>query len=250
MGSDDFKKKVIDYCEDNVRVNWTLTPLYVLVAAVTIKSRTSLPLFALWSPLDSVAGVTIIGTVVYVYVSKFFQPDLDHPEMRPGMSCFPLFPSWYKGKRGEVLRFIFKPISFVWDSMWGAFARFFTHRGAVHWPVWGVWLRVSWLILFYYSFQFILMMTFGDVFSIPYFANWLLSFFPWDRGFESVFFYAFCFPVYLSDVFHSLGDFVGSRLKGLPFLNNNQKRGLIHNSSLKWKTRWTFIKKQVRRFTD
>lgn len=230
--------KLQDAFADNVYINFVLSPVYFTGLLFLLVDHFGLPFFGHgWT--DGALPLAVGSTAFYLYVSKFFQPDLDHHTMRPGMNCFPFFPSWKKMKIFRALEVILNPIRFgggsfgvtwLWDSFWKGYALLFTHRGLPHWPILGVWLRVGWILLWYYTIQYGLLFVTGSVYPVPYLMDWALSFFPGSPGFGSVGFFLFCFPIYLSDFFHLVGDMTESRLKQKAFFRP-QSRGLLHHMS-------------------
>ena len=69
------------------------------------------------------------------------------------MGHFPIGRWSQNWKIGRGLRFFFYPINRLWYYLWSPYAALLTHRGAGHWPVWGVWLRVWYLQFMVFIFE-------------------------------------------------------------------------------------------------
>jgi len=246
---------------NNVYVNWVLSPLYFLVIFLVLKK-----IYHLKSGLyvGSAEYYSFLSTLVYVYASKFFQPDLDHHMNRPGKGSFPIpqeleallapvtkpIKKFIKKTRskhasgGRIVKILMKPLIFAlwlfdvmkdilptaWNLYWKPFAYLFTHRGVPHWYVIGTWLRI-----WYVMFTLVLISKFGALLghgelTIRYLSPlylWCTSFFPWEETWGSVGSLLFAIPIYLSDFFHITVDAVGSKLKGTPFCANLNPRGIL-----------------------
>lgn len=218
------KKKWKDSLTDNVRANELLSPVYFIFTYFLIKGSLSFDFIVL--------QYTFLSTLIYIYASNYFQPDLDVDHSRPGMGHFPL-GRWVNAYwSGRFFKIVFKPINRLWYWMWHPYGKLLTHRGIGHWPILGVWLRVSYLFLWIIFFQ-----GFLELFGINFellniFLNgagyWVKAFFPWSQNFGSNYWFLFCFPVYLSDIIHIFVDYIDSAKRGLAFCPKKIPRGKIY----------------------
>lgn len=215
----------------NVAVNHVATPFYFSLIYIILHYYYRVPNFGK-DYLSGAVPLSTISSAVYMYCSAFFQPDLDHPENRPGKHTFP-FPSSIKNFGfGQYLKTFASPINLLWNILWQPFANLLTHRGISHLPILGLWLRIWYLMGVVFLFEMILT-PFGLKGVIPVvFKAWLASFFPWEKGFGSLGFYLLCFPIFISDIFHSLGDYIESYLKGTSYVSQTAKRGYL---AVTWK---------------
>lgn len=210
---------------DNVKFNEMLAPLYFALMSLFLHYNYKIPYVTHF--FSSAIFYSFTSTLVYVFVSNYFQPDLDVRTNRPGMSHFP-FGRWVGAfKFGRVLKMLAYPITFAWYWLWHPYGKILTHRGAGHWPIWGVWLR-CWYLLFWYSILlFILNLVGVDTTKISIFSSWLKSFFPWDENFANFYFVLFAFPIYLSDTVHILVDYYDAVKRSMSFCPPRIARGLI-----------------------
>lgn len=213
-----WKKKKTELI-DNVRANEILSPLYFLIAYFTMNGSIS------WNA--SVFEYTLLSSLIYVYASNYFQPDLDIHHSRPGMGYFPLGRWIGAYSIGRFLRAAFYPINRLWYWLWHPFGYMFTHRGITHWPVIGVWLRVGYLWLWAVFFEGIINILGIDTPYINYVKFWIEAFFPWNAAFGSNFWFLFCFPIYLSDGIHILVDYLESVKRGYSFCPPKIPRGFL-----------------------
>lgn len=214
-----------DKLTDNVRFNENFSPIYFLIILLLLRFEFNLnwitPFFT------SATFYAFTSTLLYLFVSNYFQPDLDIMNARPGMGHFPL-GRWAGGfKIGRFLKFIVYPINRAWYWMWHPYAKLLTHRGAGHWPIWGVWIRVGYLWLIFTIISFILSKISISTANISFIETWLKSFFPWDKNFATLRFLLFCFPIYLADTVHICVDFYDSKKRSMSFCPPKIPRGLI-----------------------
>lgn len=186
--------------------------------------------------LQSVMEYTIIATLTYMWCSRFFQPDLDHDDNRPGKGSFPCgvtpVNALYKffktlltpilGSHGQWLAhaLTFKPaflVAKIWNAFWIPYAFIFTHRGLSHWPIIGTLTRI-WYV--YYAATFVM-----KAFGLPVSELKLMvdGFYFW-KG-VNVYTLYLAVPIYLCDLFHSMGDLIESRIKGFNFCPPKIRRG-------------------------
>lgn len=210
---------------DNVRFNENMSPLYFVVITLIMNKYYGLSLVANF--FSSAVFYGFCSTVLYLFASNYFQPDLDVMTNRPGMGHFP-FGRWMgRYKLGRVLKMFVYPINRLWYWFWHPYGRLLTHRGAGHWPVWGVWIRIAYIMIWFYLAKFILLKINIYPIQLSIIETWLNSFFPWDKNFFSFHFLLFCFPIYLSDTVHIGVDYFDSVKRSLSFCPPRIPRGLI-----------------------
>lgn len=208
---------------NNVSVNVYFSPIFVVIQYFILKKFT---------PLDTVALNLLISLVVYIFSSMFFQPDLDQHPNKPGKETFPLgtylFPITSQiissvfmigVKRARRILYCFLwPINRFWFYFWMPYGILLTHRGISHLPIIGVLTRIYYLkILFFF-------VSFSSIVELNSFLN---NFFFWNLEGDYQNFIIFCLPVFLSDFFHILIDFIESKVKGFDFCPPKIPRGLI-----------------------
>jgi hypothetical protein len=151
-------------------------------------------------PVILLEGGLFIG--LYYYSSRYFQPDLDQVQMRPGMGSFPV------GREISsfipMMMFIWWPINRAWFFFWTPYAHLMTHRGISHWPIIGTVTRVL-----YISAPFVVF----DVISL--------------EALYKVDFWLYFFPVFVSDFNHFAVDYFDSARKGGAFCSYVIPRGKI-----------------------
>jgi uncharacterized metal-binding protein len=154
--------------------------------------------------------------VIYIYSSRFFNPDLDG-DNRPGKTTFPfgkrVFKLAAKSRFLIWLTYIQIVFSFIWNWFWYPYSCLFTHRGVSHLPIAsaalrGVYLYVALLFLSRTSSELETLLS-----PINY---WLRHFLLLDKD-NSVYFTTYCLPVYVSDLFHTVIDFYDSFKAGKRF---------------------------------
>lgn len=209
---------------DNVKVNVLLSPVYFAIVVFFLHTEHGLPFL---EPLfSSACFFGFLSTLIYVYSSHYYQPDLDIHVNRPGMGHFPLGRVTGAFKYGRFLKWLFYPVNRFWYYLWHPYGRLFTHRGIGHLPVIGVLLRTGYLFLWVLFFDFFLKNTpYG--FVLDPIRRWLLAFVPGTADFGSLYFFLWCFPVYLSDFFHIAVDYYDSVRKGISFCPPKIPRGMI-----------------------
>lgn len=242
----------ITYSISNVTINHYLIPIYFLIALAMLVNVYGMPLK---SPPEERGALVwaFYSCFFYYWTSMFFQPDLDIPVNRPGMYTFPI-----KIKKSlrrlpffNILHLLTAPIRAIWYIIWEPMAVMFTHRGALHWPIVGVWLRVGWILLILKSitaWMIITDITPGYIMAVM--EYWCRSFYPWNAEFGGRIFILFAFPVYISDIFHSLFDLLESRKKGAAFCSPIHRRGLLITIAKAIKNIPSEIKGGVSRFRD
>lgn len=208
---------------NNVSVNFYLSPLFVLLQYLVIRR---------FYPSSNIGESILISLFVYIFSSMFFQPDLDQHPNKPGKETFPLgsylFPIFAevlssiffmsKKKARKLLYNCLIPINRAWFYLWMPYGVLLTHRGISHLPLIGVLSRVIYLKLLTYFFNYGYINDFGI---------FLDNFFFWNLNGSYLTFIIYCLPVYLSDFFHILIDFLESKVKGFDFCPPKIPRGLI-----------------------
>lgn len=209
---------------DNVKFNEMLAPLYFTAMTVFLNYYYGLDYL---KPLyGSASFYALLSTGLYIFVANYFQPDLDVRNSRPGMGHFPL-GRWVGGlKFGQFLKWVVYPINRIWFHLWMPYSRLLTHRGAGHWPILSVWLRVWYLMFWVYLLEFALKIMYPEV-NISFIKTILHAFFPWDKNFGNFYFLLFCFPIYLSDTVHIAVDYYDAYKRGMSFCPPKIPRGLI-----------------------
>lgn len=211
-----------DKLTDNVRFNERMSPFYFGLLILILHFHFKMELINNF--FSSAFFYAFVSTVIYIFSSNYFQPDLDIMSNRPGMGHFPLGRWVGSFKLGRVLKMFVYPINRLWYYLWYPYARLLTHRGAGHWPIWGVWIRVWYLMIWFLIFNLI----FSKInINISFIEIWLKSFFPWDKNFGTIYFLLFCFPIYLSDTVHIGVDFYDSYSGSKSFCPPKIPRGLI-----------------------
>ncbi|MEK2647494.1 DUF2227 family putative metal-binding protein [Bdellovibrio sp. BCCA] len=246
----------IEYHLSNVKINHALSPIYAIIIWLTLH------FFYSTSLVDALI-LSAISTGFYYWTSIFFQPDLDQParlhlfplnleanlRKRKVSSFIPFLGRVGNFRLFEFLHLITGPLRFVWSMIWIPFASFFTHRGVIHWPLIGVWLRVYWLVMIH----FIVLSVMSVIGVEPTWVNgaihyWCMAFFPWSYNFGGKVFLMYCFPVYISDFFHSLVDYLESKNSGNQFCGPSQKRGLFVKAYRFCINGWKEVVKRTQKF--
>jgi uncharacterized metal-binding protein len=198
----------------NVKTNSMVAPIIFIIVLVTLYSKMSL--FDVKLPFTGALFASIIFLSIYLFSNEYFQPDLDLMGMRPGHSHFP-----FGRKASGILRGLNQPLAYAWHIFWKPYGNLLTHRGAGHMPILSVWLRVSYVYFWYFLFKSILGI------KLIWLETWLKMFFPWGRGFGSIYFFILCFPIYLVDFIHISVDYLDSVKKGISFCPKKIPRGII-----------------------
>jgi uncharacterized metal-binding protein len=136
---------------DNFKANLILTPVSLFIYYLTLNyfhERFRIELN--WS-------LTVSFTAIYIYASRFYQPDLDHRTNRPGKAHFPFgkkISVFLMGSKGGLSSKFLIVISIfqivcakVWFWYWKPFTLLVTHRGATHIPVFGTFFRSLYVYL-------------------------------------------------------------------------------------------------------
>jgi uncharacterized metal-binding protein len=213
----------------NVAINKLLSPIYFGAMLWFLSAAKKIPMFGgSGSFFLSAFFLSFISTFFYIWCSYFFQPDLDVRMNRPGMNTFPF---------GSVVMnlnigFLLTPIQFIigksWYYFWQPYARLCTHRGVSHWPIVSVWYRITYILLWLWTFELILK-ALGI--HVPNFLltldYWGKSFYPWSKSFGSLTWIIFCLPIFITDIAHEVIDYMDSRRKGISYCPPQIVRGLF-----------------------
>lgn len=156
---------------DNVRANEVFSPVYFLLVVLFLNQIGGFPLYQ--GAYFGSVGYAFFSTLIYIFASNYFQPDLDVMTNRPGMGHFPIGRWSQSWKIGRGLRFFLYPINRLWYYLWSPYSELLTHRGAGHWPIWGVWIRVSYLLLIVFIFETLLKQPAKNL-TIIYFGLFLI----------------------------------------------------------------------------
>ena len=210
-----------DLLTDNFKANLLLTPVAVCIY------------FFLLVILDKYFRVPlnlktmIIFISIYIYSSRFYQPDLDHKSNRPGKAHFPL------GKKLSVFLMKYKTSYFsyvficlsqtqmllarLWYITWTPFTFFVTHRGATHIPIFGTIIRTLYLCMVFVIIRKILIQT-GTDFGVDALNNVIhylkaLALI----GAKDSYFALYCMPVYIADIIHQSVDLYDSKRRGYSY---------------------------------
>jgi len=218
---------------DNVLANKVVAPFLFVIMTNFIHFHYSIPYLSETDPFAYGSSSIAAGfyfTVIYLYASQFYQPDLDVNGKRPGMTHFPLGFTIGRWNWGRFLKWCFYPITVAWYKLWTPYAKILTHRGIGHYPVLGVWLRAWYLLFWVFILKFLLYLFYIDHSSIKFISHletWLKSFFPWDKNFGNIEFFIMNFSIYTSDFIHWSVDYWDSMKRGLSFCPPKIPRGLL-----------------------
>lgn len=232
-----FEQAEANFNFSNVKINLFLTPLnYLAVFLLCSHFKMGLKLPFITNRYHATA---LYSCLIYIWVSRFFQPDLDQHPNRPGKGSFPfgqtvtnaiisffgvLSGSLTKRSKSKYLANLtiygpIVPISLAWYHLWTPYALLLTHRGLSHWPIIGTLSRIGYLHLLVLILEGITMTKF------PALSGFLTRFYFW-KGVSPEFF-LYCAPVFISDIFHSAGDLTESLIKGYSFCPPAIKGGWI-----------------------
>jgi uncharacterized metal-binding protein len=230
---------------DNVKANRVFSPFVFILVLMYATMKLNMPIYDKYSEYYGGIGFSLLFILNYLYSSSYFQPDLDTSGARPGMTHFPV-GKWIAASRyGRFIKWLFKPITVGWFKLWQPYAMSFTHRGATHMPILGVYLRVSYLWLIckigllivqflhfishkvelFHSISLLLVKTYHFVsINIMYYLE---IFYPWHRDFLSNKWVLICLPIFLGDLVHILVDLMDSVKRNKPFCHPQIPRGLF-----------------------
>jgi len=230
---------------DNVKANRVFSPFVFIIILAYSMIKLEMPIYNKYSNYYGAIGFSLLFIVNYLYSSSYFQPDLDTSGARPGMTHFPV-GKWIAASRyGRFIKWFFKPITIGWFNLWKPYAMAFTHRGATHLPILGVYLRVTylWIVLkclllasnfvnFLCQKMQILAMVSLLLTKITTFLSYKVMYFfeifyPWHKEFLSQKWILICLPIFLGDIVHILVDFMDSVKRNKPFCHPQIPRGLF-----------------------
>jgi uncharacterized metal-binding protein len=223
----DYKKKLGKQLTDNVRANEIMAPVYLGLVTLLLNFHLKIPVLSN-KLFHSGLFWGFMSTLIYVFASNYFQPDLDISHNRPGMSHFP-FGRWVGAyKYGRFLKWVAWPINRIWYYLWDPYGQLLTHRGVGHWPFLGVFLRVGYLWVMLTGMRFMSLYLFHT--DIPGFHNiisYLTMFSPLSGAWGTFPWFVACFPIFISDLLHIVVDYRDSARKGISFCPPAIPRGLI-----------------------
>lgn len=111
-------------------------------------------------------------------------------------------------------------VTSFWYNLWTPYATLFTHRGIGHWPIIGVYLRLLYLKIIIFPFEFFI--------KIPLVSDYLDMFFPTSAHFMSFYWLILCLPIFLSDLIHIFVDYIDAVKRGVSFCPKGIPRGLLY----------------------
>lgn len=218
-----FQKELKRQLTNNVTVNIVLSPIYFLICLYILYFEYHIPLYQ--SFYKSSLIYSFGSTLIYIYASHFYQPDLDVYMNRPGMGHFPLGKTISNFRLGRFFKWLLYPVNRIWYHLWTPYARIFTHRGVSHYPFISTMLRA----LYLYFWYIIIAKIFGFL-GIPlgkltYIEYWLKNFFIKNDFF---YFILLNFPIYISDIAHFTVDYWDSVKRGVSFCPPKIQKGLMY----------------------
>jgi hypothetical protein len=210
---------------DNKGVNVFLSPFY-FSGLLYFFYTSHIPLYSQRLTYFGSIGIAAVSTLIYIWSSHFFQPDLDQTDgNRPGTGFFPIGVTM--ATSGLIPWIVWKPICFLWNRLWYPYGELATHRGITHWPILSVFLRVGYLRLILKIITFFLTTGLELKIDTSVVDHWFDAFLPWSKTFMTKYWFCYCFPIHLSDLMHELFDMIDSMKKGLSFCPPQIRRGLL-----------------------
>lgn len=191
-------------------------------------------------------SLAVSFVLIYIYASRFYQPDLDHRTNRPGKAHFPLGKTlsvFIMSNKNSlfhtvtILSWMQVILAKIWFWYWKPLTYFVTHRGATHIPIFGTIVRSLYTLLGI-KLLIILHMAFSSEMehigrSTDFSAiSWMclsLAKIPFEKVLAPAYeyfktmslfygvnkmFVAYCLPVYLADVVHMAVDLWDSVRRG------------------------------------
>ncbi|WP_141733742.1 hypothetical protein [Oligoflexus tunisiensis] len=159
--------------------NWYMDWVFGTISGVSIVAAKGLP----QQPEE--AALWVGYAAFYAYCCRYLNPDLDVRGNRCGARTAPLgfLTHGLRRMRLRLLLRLVKPFQFVLNIMhnliWAPFGYLFTHRGILHWPLIGTWLKASWLFLLvapwlhYKGYD--LLETYRSVILSPWYMIWTFA---------------------------------------------------------------------------
>jgi uncharacterized metal-binding protein len=193
------KKKDKKQSENVVLTNNFTANLIILVIgnisllALLLMGKISSHMARMFSSTQEFLAHLLIFNISYFLTSYWFSPDLDVSSHRPGQGTFPfkaILSLLHKTRKLPFLGYpsrlaltLLDPVhllmNFFWRFFWQPFAGLFTHRGAVHWPIWGTQLKII-----YMAFCYWLLINILALVSLSHALPFSLSNLPfYDKGF-------------------------------------------------------------------
>lgn len=232
-----FQKEIKKQLSNNVTVNVVMSPLYFILICAILVTEYNMPIiakvesfsftFSVIATIIKGSAITysILSTIVYLYASHFYQPDLDVYSNRPGMGHFPLGKTIGIFRIGRFLKWVCYPINRIWYHLWTPFARLFTHRGVTHIPIISTILRALYLYFWFFLLKSIILLVMDVPAPLLFVESWLKNFFLKGDFFS---FMLLNFPIYISDVAHIAVDYWDSVKRGISFCPPKLPKGIMY----------------------
>lgn len=185
---------------DNVRFNY----------------RTSI-IFFIFYYINFNIQIAFFGTIVYLFASAFFQPDLDLDYSRPGMTTFPIGFPIKNRKIKSLLNVLLYPINRIWYYFWHPYGQALTHRGISHYPIIGTFTRFFYIQIFIWIYELLFKAQTINLLNFVY-----EGFFSFNKLWIIL-----ILPVFISDIIHFLVDYYDSIKNGTRFSSYAHKPGII-----------------------
>lgn len=154
--------------------NWYIDWVFGSISGVSMLAANGLP--QTWE----VAGLWLGYAAFYAYCCRYLNPDLDVRGNRCGLRTAPLgfLMQSMKMLRLRFLIVLIKPLQDVLNMLhnmiWAPFGYIFTHRGILHWPLIGTWMKASWLFLLLVPFLHEQGYPLLDIYRQVIFSPWYL----------------------------------------------------------------------------
>lgn len=218
---------------DNFKASLMISPVYFIGFLYIIN-------YLYEVDLPDAIFYSVISVFIYIFSSRFYNPDLDHRDRRPGMAHFPLgsylcknLMSLYGKSNGALKVLLFIPvqsqriITLVWFYLWQPLTFLITHRGITHWPIIGVIFRNSYLLLLVFLLDLGLNNEITQNILDQFKQIYLFFLEPAVTGKFSLMFMIYIFPVYTSDIIHSSVDAYDSLINRTSFCPQGIPRGFF-----------------------
>ena len=187
--------------------------------------------------------------IFYLFAAYWFSPDLDLRNNRPGKYSFPFGPIFkVTYKIGSAITFLSKPMAVIanilrpihtvidqfWNYYWKPLSLLFTHRGFLHWPIFGTIGKLTYVYFTYFFTINTINIVDIYIFNIPLKYEAFLKYsspekiLAFIRNNEIAL--IFIISVTISDILHSLVDAIDSFKKGSNFVppEGIAPRGFFH----------------------
>jgi uncharacterized metal-binding protein len=154
--------------------NWYMDWVFGTISGVSIVAAKGLP----QEPEEAVLWIGYAA--FYAYCCRYLNPDLDVRGNRCGARTAPLgfLTHGLRRLRFRFLLYLVRPIQYVLNILhnliWAPFGYLFTHRGILHWPLVGTWLKVSWLFLLVAPWLYYKGYPLLDIYRSVIFSPWYM----------------------------------------------------------------------------